>query len=208
MPTRRKLALIAVAAVIVLAVLTAQAGALRSLNFSPGGEIMATGRWVITGGAAEFTANITLRGTIARAIAKRAGAHIGTITGGAARECAVRRPAGWTCVYTTGPLVGETWDIAYSSFLGTLPTITGVLLTINEETFLTSEREPLGRTIECLYKGRTAVLGRVNGERLLNEITYLTGDSMPLFRILEGACPESIGISGGWTFTTERVTLI
>jgi hypothetical protein len=83
-----------------------------------------------------------------------------------------------------------------------------VLFIINEETFLTREDEPLGGRIACLYRGRTAVLGGVAREGRLNEISYLAGDNMELFRTLEGTCPRSIVIGGGWTFTTQTVRLL
>lgn len=82
--------------------------------------------------------------------------------------------------------LGLPWRIAYRSFLGTLPNITGILGTIRGFAWLIERREGRVRINGCLFRGDVgALFGESRGGRTINEFRVLAGEVIPLAIELE-----------------------
>jgi hypothetical protein len=208
-----KLVLVALTATIILTMAAASASALRSLSLNPAGAIRATSvalSFTSPENEATITSNVTLTGTLERAIQKREGARVGTITRCETNEERIRGVAAGTTVRVRcGPLVPFT--ITYKTFLGTLPSITGVLLLIRAGFLIATIFEGI-KVNECLFEGTVGALGRIVGG-VLERLEILARDqNITLLRPLEQtlqACVRIGVLTGNFTLSpTQRVTLV
>ncbi len=198
-----------VAVIAGLALIAGAASANRSLSLSPAGTVRSTSEGKVTfeepSGSFGLACNLTLTGTTERIAPKRAGTHVGSITEGRTNECrdTFFGTAGEAVLlFERGP-----FEIVYSSFLGTLPAINGILFRADARFLLTTS---IGR---CLYETTAA-----REAAFLFEATPATGVvtrghflSTPVRRLirLSGFCPETGNLAGKFTVTpTQTVRLL
>jgi hypothetical protein len=186
--------------------LSGSAVGLRSLSIEPAGAIEATGRLTIRQLAGiEIWCNVTLRGMVLPAVAKTVGAPLGGIAAAATRECAGNE-------FIVGPpslifLVGI--PMLYSSFLGTLPNITGILVSLNPMKFrIDEERGPRLPPVRCLYEGPVGALFPLAGGEF-ERFSFLREE----IRLKEGEpiaeCEAKSRLVATFTVTPrQRVTLV
>jgi len=164
------------AATLTLALGAASATASRSITISPGGEIRGTTRaltFKLEEGT-EVICAVTLGGTLARAIAKVAGTHVGLILEARTAEC---RPTGTAESATVRMSLSTPWRMNYHSFTGTLPNVETTLVEIIGWNFLIQLRA-LGATIlECLFTGEA---GAAITTRRIEVLAYSASESFRL----------------------------
>ena len=195
-----------VAAGAIGAALAGTATALRSLSIEPAGGIEATGRLTIRQLAGiEIWCNVTLRGGVAPSVPKTVGAMFGMITGATTRECAGNE-------FIVGPpslIFLVPIPMLYNSFLGTLPNITGILVSMNPMKFrIDEERGPRLPPVRCLYEGPVGALFPL-AEGEFERFTFLREE----IRLKEGEpiseCEAKSRLVGTLTVTPrQRVTLV
>ncbi|HYV16404.1 MAG TPA: hypothetical protein VE972_10325 [Conexibacter sp.] len=204
-----------------LSLAASQASALRSIE--TGGvtrRVTASARLRIGDerleASTEITCNVTLLGTIAGAIAKRAGAIFGGITGVAIDDglnhcahgsvirnflavVALKADGTTECTELGGGvhLCIVDRNLVYNNILGTLPEITGVLFTIERVKFLVRYNDVLGQNNGCLYEGSIGAFARVSAGTVRTAEILLERRLFRLVRRLEGlACPDPVTASG------------
>ena len=175
MRTRSKLLLAAVAATALLgiAVSSASANRLEIPNWEKGFKLTWSALTLEAGGS-RIVCPVTLEGGFsAHTIVKRARTSIGTVT----------RAARGTCTEGTATILTETlpWDVEYSSYGGTLPTIESVTLLLIRASFRATNG------ITCLAGTEAGEPGRGRSRITANEISSLEADPSAL-----------IGVSGGF----------
>ncbi len=206
----KHLMIMALAATASLALLSASAAANRSLSASPAGTITGTSTGQITfeepAGSFGIACNLTLNGTLARTTAKRAGSHVASLTEGRTSNCrdTFFGIAGRAIVLVES---SRPFDVVYSSFLGTLPRISGILVRAEMRFLLTTA---IGG---CLFEtgaAREAVIlieavaetGSATRGRFVREVARL------LTR-LSGTCPATGNLAGRFTLSpTQTVRLL
>ncbi|HYV15414.1 MAG TPA: hypothetical protein VE972_05300 [Conexibacter sp.] len=209
----RKLIPIALAATLVLCLGAGTAAALRSLEARPGGAITANaaGLGFTEPGGLTITSDVTLTGRFERRIAKRVGAVFGQI-----EDCRAnngRGPAGSEitanirCELPIRPERGRPWPVLYNSIRGTLPNITGVLITVERAQFLLSLiRSVVVRLNECLYRGD---IGADSNTPLpLTSLTVQRERSTARLEVIleqvNQPCAENGRLSGTFTLTARQ----
>jgi hypothetical protein len=201
------LALAMLAATILLSIAAGSAVALRSLSASST-TLAAQGNVTFIGSnGVNVICPLTLTGTVNRATAKRAGTILGSIT----RVDPVgtgRRPCRTNVLVAAEIVVALNlpWNVLYNSILGTLPRITGSLITVQRVQFLL---EIAGQ--RCLLESNLPFLVAVEAGGALTIATPLR-NAETLVRGLElttAECPASGELSGELRVTTSpRVTLV
>ncbi len=194
----------------VTALATAPASANRSLSLSPGGAMRVTSEGRLTfeepSGSFGLECNVTLNGTLAREIAKRAGAHMGSITEGRTAECRdTFFGINGSIIYLVEPR--NPWDITYNLFLGTLPRINGVLVRMEYRMLLTTA---IGSCLWGTGASREApLLFAVTPETgALSRASFLR-EAIRLLTRLSGTCPSTGGFAGAFRVTpTQTVRLL
>ncbi|HYV16143.1 MAG TPA: hypothetical protein VE972_08980 [Conexibacter sp.] len=193
-----------------LAMFAGPALALRSLQSSNPGAVSLTGANVSfedeAGFLREVCSGVTLAGEVIERIGKVAGTAVGSITEGRATAC---RAFGFVEAAVTIEASTRTpFPETYNGFLGTLPTITGVLILIGSVRFTTVAA---GRT--CRYEGRVGFLIPVTREAR-GALIYEGGSFLaePKLRILAGStaeCPREGSLRGSLRFErTRTITLL
>jgi hypothetical protein len=209
-----KLVLVALTATIILTMAAASASALRSLSLNPAGTIRATSVALSFTSPEEagvtITSNVTLTGSLERAIQKREGGVVGTITRcETTRETITGAPERTTVSVECVRLVP--FRILYKTFLGTLPSITGILVLIRAG-FLISIKNNGIPVNECLYEGNVGALGRIAAGTLSTLDILAADQAITLFRTLEQlirACNRNGRLAGSFTLNpAQRVTLV
>jgi hypothetical protein len=182
------------------------AGALgsASLGLEPGGAIRAVsvGRVTFTGSGLSVECNASLNGEVAGGVSKSGARSTEGLTGileeGRFAECRESFGAAEVRSLLTPSARSE---LIYSSFLGTLPSITGVLLTAQE---LTMQIRGL---ITCLYRGEVGLLVTFPAEAEGNRARILEASRIPLVSGSE-TCPREGSIRGTLRITpSQRITL-
>jgi hypothetical protein len=213
MHTSLKHLLIALTTTIILTITATGASALRSLSLNPAGAIRTTAvalSFTSPENEATIASNVTLTGTLERAIQKREGVRVGTITRCETNRETIRGVAAGTTVrFRCEPLVPFT--ITYKTFLGTLPSITGILLLIRAGFLIATIFEGI-KVNECLYEGNLGLLGRIVGG-ILERLEILPRDqAITLHLALEQAlqaCVRNQIFAGSFTLSpTQRITLV
>lgn len=130
---------------------TSASTANRSLQLSPSGAIRMTSTALTFSGAeGEVIAEVTLTGSLHRSLSKSRGSLMGFITRVDTRECGAF--TFYECRIRAN--LGVPWHMQFTSFLGTLPNITGVALTMRISVLI---EVPLA-VLNCLYEGTLAAL--------------------------------------------------
>jgi hypothetical protein len=164
-----KLALAMLAATILLSIAAGSAVALRSISANSTSLIVQGNQTFAGSNGVNIICPLTLTSTTNRAIAKRAGAILDNVTrvdpvGNGRRPCR-------TNVLIAAEIVavlGLPWTVVYNSILGTLPRISGALVTVQRFKLLI---EVAGQ--RCLYEGDWPALGTVDASGLLGLLTPL-----------------------------------
>jgi hypothetical protein len=214
MHTSLKHLLIALTTTIILTTTATSASALRSLSLNPAGAIRTTAVALSFTSPEEagvtITTNVTLTGTLERAIQKREGGVVGTITRcETTRETITGAPERTTVSVECVRLVP--FRILYKTFLGTLPSITGILTLIRWGYLIATKNNGIPIN-ECLYEANLGLLGAL-AAATLERLTILAADqAITLFRTLEQlirACSRNQRFAGSFTLSpTQRVTLV
>jgi hypothetical protein len=197
MRTQVKLTVTALCAALALAVAASSAAANRSLEISER-QFTAVSRAVtFTAEGTRGECPVTFTTTLARTIAKTAEIQVGQVT---EFRIAVER-----CTSSLGSVVGMTalnvgraplWLTFYSSFLGTLPNITGILLYTEN----TQVQTTIAGAIECLYEGRVYELITVREGRF-TELRFVT-ERIRLRRVRGSVfCGENGTLAGTFTLS-------
>jgi hypothetical protein len=187
MRTLTRLATGAIALGALLALISSTASASRALSIRPGGPIFAEGPVTIS--EPLRVANIicelhlegVLRGVVPK-IARLPEGEMGQLTRLEFIGCVETfRRVVWTISGLVEP--GSPSPVLYQSFLGTLPSISGVLALA-----LSVGIRIRGGMVDCLFKGDLPYLiGRLSAEPLFNLKRFLA-NRLPLFRTIE-MCP-------------------
>jgi hypothetical protein len=183
-----------------IALAAGSAAALRSFQVSNPGALRGTGTNISFEEEAGFLRTVcsgaTLNGEGRERIPKTVGAVAGTVTEGRTTGC---RAFGFEATVTLNAEPRRPWQTTYSSFLGTLPNITGVLGVSRggEATIIAG-----GRT--CRYAGEPTTLSPVT--RGAAEMTSFTGGIITLQAGSSESCPRQ-GILRG-SFRAERVRTV
>jgi hypothetical protein len=179
-----KLLLAVVGATVLLGALVASASA-RNLELTQTASALWT-RMVFAGGFGTMPCEIKLSGSLhARTIAKSVGSLIGYITEGTVLRC---ERGGMIINQASLP-----WHLRYRSFLGTLPSITGLTESVTGAEW--TYREPFG--ITCIVRRETSSL----------ILTYGVSAGRFTEASLSGESPCS-GIPGRLSGTTTNVGTI
>ncbi len=210
MRTLTRLVVMALAITASLALLTGAASANRSLSLSPAGTVRAVSEGKVTfeepSGSFGLACNLTLNGTTARSVAKRAGEHIGSITEGRTNEC---RDTFFGIAGSATLLVEPRapFDQVYTAFLGTLPEINGILFRSDARFLLVTA---IG---SCLYatsaaREAPALFEAARGTGAITRGHFLR-DSTRLLTRLSGTCPATGSLAGRFTVSpTQTVRLL
>lgn len=207
--------LFAASAIVALALLSGVAAASRGIgtNVVEGENIIGTGRTTFEDGGAfgfrRIICEVTLTVKANRSlIVKATGGVIGEVTAGSAANCSdsLGNPANATVLAeATTNGARHPFPMSYTSFLGTLPEITGILVTTDRAAFLLED--PAARMPTCLYEGRQGYLFTI-ARRNVTRGTFLEGETASL---VSGAreCPTSGRLIGTQTFNrTITITLL
>jgi hypothetical protein len=206
----KRLTIMALAVTASLALLSAAAAANRSLSANPGGTIRATSSGQITfeepGGSFGLACTTTMNGTLERVAAKRAGVHIGSITEGRAVECRDT----FFGISGEATILAEPrspLDVVYSSFLGTLPRISGILVRADNRFLLTAA---IGRCLfETTASREVTLLIEAASETGSVTRAHYVPETTRLLTRLSGTCPASGGLAGRITLSpTQTVRLL
>jgi hypothetical protein len=189
--------------VVALTLFSAVATALRSVQIREG-----EGRAIrLTAREVKFTSpelfgntrcDLTLEGTSRERIAKRVGAVAGTITRAPTANCRESVFGGGIEARVLVPIT-----VAYNSILGTLPNITGVLLTGRGGFLL---RIP-NVGIECLYEGTIGILVSVT-RGVTGAIRFLEEPIPKLIALEGGRCTATGNLEGSGTMTALTLSLV
>jgi hypothetical protein len=167
------------------------------LGTGPTAESITTSSFTATALGVSVSCPITLSGSFDEAFHKTAekligeviSSRLGSCTGGELRLLTETQP----------------WYLAYVSFQGTLPNITGVTLDVKDVAALATI-VILGLTVRCLYAGPARVI--LNGPEA-RQLRFEEATTIPLRTTLSGFCPESATLRGTGTLsTTLRMTLL
>ncbi|HYV15510.1 MAG TPA: hypothetical protein VE972_05785 [Conexibacter sp.] len=196
-------------AAVALALLASVAAGSASLGIEPAGSFTATSEGRVTfqdrGGAFRVSCNMTLTGILGIGVNKEAARSL--VEGPVAK---VKTATLGSCTETLGGAAEgrflleaeEPYQLRYDSFLGTLPNITGVLLTTLGVKLELGSRS-LG--IRCLFEGEIGFLVRVEAGRM-SRFTYLES----VTRLISGSesCPREGAIRGTMRLATaQTITL-
>jgi hypothetical protein len=188
-----KLLMMALTAALVLSIGAATANALRSLGISET-RLTLTGRVTFTASLGEIICKVTFEKTVSASIPKRPGVDMGKITNITTREC--ERGGGVASVQTVIilNLANERlWRLSYTTFLGTLPEITGVQIQIRNTQVLLGFTDIFAQRYGCLYEGNieglAAVARRVVGR--LRDVERLNVTNLLIDLRLGGTCPAT-----------------
>ncbi len=194
-----------------LALLAASASANRSLSASPGGAIRATSEGKLTfdepGEGFGLACNLTFNGTLERVVAKRAGAHVASLTEGRTNECrdTVFASSGSAVVLVEAR---SPFDVVYSSFLGTLPRISGIVVRADMRFLLTTAIGSCLFSTEARARETTTVIDSVAETGSVTRGHFVTERSRLLTR-LSGTCPAAGALAGSFSLTpTQTVRLL
>jgi outer membrane lipoprotein SlyB len=164
---------------------------------TPTAEAINISSLTFTAEGSSVSCPITLSGSLDEAMQKTAGQLLGEVTSTRVGTC------------TGGEirLLTETlpWNLAYASFQGTLPRITGVTLDIKQFAALATVTI-FGITSRCLYSG--AARGILNGTET-TQLRLEEGTPISLVTTLSGICPARGTLRGtGSLSRTLRMTLL
>jgi len=193
---RLRIVLAAIVAAGVLGVVAGTASGYVATSISPGGSIRAVSLTSLNFETEAITVRcpVTLEGTMESAELPIEGSEIGAVTRAGIGSC------------TNGTLrsvLGLNWYLIDNSFLGTLPSVTGYLLTI-EEAALNYSVTVLGIPVECLYVGNVEMLLAVNA-RQESELIRSLANSIPLERARSSElCPASGRLVGSLSLTPQQ----
>jgi hypothetical protein len=193
----------AMAAVIALSLLAGSASALRSLSITGSTTLTLNGRLTLSNSVGDLICNMTVTKTISRVIPKIANVLIGKIT-----RIDTARPREANCMLTGEEFFRRLERIEFllereerarifkGTILGTLPNITGILVSIDQLRggFVISGNR-------CLYETPREGLGElaeVNREGLNGRLIILSGSTESL---IEGGafCPSTFELRGSLT---------
>lgn len=206
-----RMVLVAANAVVALALISGVAAASRGLGFSytEGETITGSGRTTFEEGEPFRVGRIMCAITIGikattRLIEKARGGVIGEVTSGITAGCldsVGTRAQAFVLAEATTNRERHPFPMFYSSFLGTLPEITGVLVSMARAAFLL---EDPGRYTTCLYEGTQGFLfsiqrGTIQSGSLLEReiLNKVSGPS---------ECPLASRWAGTVTFN-RRITI-
>jgi hypothetical protein len=202
-----KLVLAVLSATILLSITAGSAVALRSISVSSTSIVTQGSETFAGSNGINIICALTLTGTLNRSIPKTRGATIGGITrvdpvGTGRRPCR-------TNVLVAAEIVAVLtlpWTLVYNSILGTLPRITGALVTAQRFRLLI---EVAGQ--RCLYEGDWPALGVVEAGGALTTLTGLR-NTLTLVRELPLTTAECAGAfeyrGEQRVTTTPRLTLV
>jgi hypothetical protein len=194
--------------IVALALLAAAATALRSLQGSSPGGTSGTGSNVSfedeSGFLRAVCAGATLNGNVNERIAKSVGASVGSLTRGETTGC---RAFGLFAATITVEAEGaRPFPITYNSISGTLPNITGHLVSIVIRLSVIA----MGRT--CRYEGRVGLLFPATREAR-GSLTFEAGDFLPVPKatIQAGStaeCPREASLRGRLRLERTRILVL
>lgn len=191
MSFRRKTSVTMLATLLALACAAAPALASRAIAVSPAGAITVSPPITFSAGGGTTTCTVTFTGIFSAQIAKTPGALFGTLTSAPPAVCSgglVSRAA------FLGPI-----DMTYTSFLGTLPNITGIGVLFRNLAVLFTTLAG-----SCLYAGNVGGLFSTPGNPVNSNgsttMTRLSGSAL---------CPPTIALSGVGPYgPAQRFTLV
>lgn len=144
------------------------------------------------GEGAEVTRSITLEGTFASVVQKRAGEPVGAMTNGRVAEPSCRdnnnlatlRPTSFSGIQVP-------WRFAYSGIAGTLPNIASISLSADTE--FTINVRVLGMLVtNCRYSG---TIGLITDAPPLELLTTDSEAQIPRIEGIEEFCPEEMALA-------------
>ncbi len=204
-----RLAITACATFVLLAFASGAALANRAIRIEPGGPALNVGAISITspfGGGALIRCELTLELEYVRFIQKQfarnlAGGQIGVINGGRAVECIETGGMPWIVTILAERLRPS--PMRYDAFLGSLPLITGILITA-----LNFGIKLNNGLLACLFEGELPFLifERLGSQRF--DRKRLLPNLLPL---VEGMCPigSTVELRGGLNILPpQTVTLM
>lgn len=193
-----------VTAAIALALLTSSASALREIRISNPGAQRVTGERVSFEDESRFLRTVcllTLNGTGEERILKAAGNRFGLWTEGRTTGCRAFGFASATVILLVSEL--GPFFVAYESFLGSLPSILGIL---TNAPFFSVEIRVSGRT--CLYEGEMLTLLTVSASRV-EQGSFLPINILFLQAGSTESCPGFAHLRGTIRYERARtVTLV
>lgn len=203
-----RILLVAVTAVVALALLSGMAAASRGIGvtYRAGETISGTGRTTFEDGGIfgfrRIICEVTLNVKAATAlIVKSERGRIGEVTSGSTAGC--RDSIGNTANATVLAEARRAFPMTYTSFLGTLPEISGILVTTERAEFLLED--PNAGFTSCLYEGRQGFLFAIS-RRTVTTGSFLEGETANL-RTANGECPRTGRLIGTQTFN-RRIEII
>jgi hypothetical protein len=189
MRIRKPLAAIVLVAVAALVTNIGSAHANVGLELSGSSSQTLSGRVTLQSELAEVICDTTLVAAMERATEKVAEEDIGRTT--EVRTASCRSSVGtFRAISFLG--VGSAtslWTLLYQSFLGTLPTVTGIAVTLEQIQALVELS--VFATSSCLYAGNVGLLATVEGRGSLERLRTSGRTEVALSRTLAGICPES-----------------
>jgi hypothetical protein len=211
MRTIVRLATVVVAAVSVVALFAGPASASRALSITPSRGLItlaSSGNWSFSepGGLEFICTSVRLLISLATEQIPKSSAGrlseglIGWMTEGTPEGCTERAfGSSITLIILARKSARETWSpLRYDAFLGTLPNINGVLITM-----LNFEWEwRIALIGECLYRGSLGNLVALNARLQTERNRFLARSTEEAVRWRGGAsCPASLLIRGAGTIT-------
>lgn len=169
-------------------------------NLREGESFSATGRTTFEDGEffglRRIICDVTLTFNVTRSlVVKATGGVMFEVVGGTAAPGRDSVGNSARCIFlaervTSGPR--HPFPLSYTTFLGTLPEISGILFTI--ERFAFEIEDPSGGCTHCLYEGRQGILFTVV-RREVTSMRFLSSDTIPLVSC-SGTCPTSLRVIG------------
>ncbi len=204
-----RLFLVALTAAAGLALLAGVGSANRSFGISPSESIRLLNSGLITfeepSAVFGLACNVTFNAHIATIAAKSIGNNIGRITEGRTSSC---RDTFFGIFGSATLLVSlfSPFNLSYTSFLGVLPRINGILVRADMRMLLTTG---IG---SCLYETtafrEAALLFEVSETGRITRLRFLR-ESIRLLTRLSGTCPASGSLSGAMTVSpTQTISLL
>jgi hypothetical protein len=194
MHTQTKLLMATLTAALALSIGVTTANALRSLGISET-RLSLTGRVTFTASLGELICSLTFEKTVSAAIPKRPGTDMGKITNITTREC--RLGGGFSSLqgFTILNLArAELWRLSYTTFLGTLPEISGVQIQIRNPQLLLAFTDIFTQRYGCLYEGNTEILEAIE-RRVIGRLRDVERQNVMTLRTdlrLGGTCPATL----------------
>jgi hypothetical protein len=145
--------------------------------------------------------NVTLGGSLNRSIPKQFGASAGTLTTDSASNCTSF--LGTDAGYTLDVLLGGGMPILYLTFIGSLPTPTGISTYIDDFAVLI-DLGTLTPDLTCLYSAAfPLVLNISSSATSLNDPFALTTDLSG-----RGVCPASTDLTGSLSIAPSQTLIL